>query len=42
VHDTQVEHSISAGIYKKTRQVTIIIDGNMAALQHTITKESEI
>jgi len=42
MQDTHVEHSISVSINKKKKTSKTTIDGNMAALQHTITERSEI
>ena len=42
MRDTHKVLHISATVQKTRRQVTTIINGNMPALQYTITKRSEI
>jgi len=42
MHDTQSCETLHMSACIKRRQVTTTINGNMPALQHAITKKSEI
>jgi len=42
IHDTHVDQCIYLSVQRENKQVTTTINGNMSALQHTITKKSEI